>query len=130
MAENCRPLSARAAAPLRGTAAVPGDKSISHRALILGALTVGETRISGLLEAEDVLSTAEAMRRFGAEVRRGGGGARGGWGRGGGGGGGCGGVGGGGGGGLGGLSEPLYFGIPGTGPRLSMGAMATTPIRA
>ena len=49
--------------PLRGTAAVPGDKSISHRALILGALAVGETRITGLLEAEDVLNTADGDAR-------------------------------------------------------------------
>jgi len=53
-----RPLKSRRCGPLRGTIAVPGDKSVSHRALILGALTVGETRISGLLEAEDVLVTA------------------------------------------------------------------------
>ena len=50
---------------------IPGDKSVSHRALILGALTVGETRVSGLLEGEDVLATARAMRAFGAEVDRG-----------------------------------------------------------
>ena len=51
------PLTARRGGPLRGRARVPGDKSISHRALILGALTVGETTISGLLEGEDVLRT-------------------------------------------------------------------------
>ena len=56
------PLTARRNGPLAGRVRVPGDKSISHRALILGALTVGETRISGLLEAEDVLNTAEAVR--------------------------------------------------------------------
>src|SRR5690348_404819 len=66
-----RPLTARGARPLRGEAPVAGDKSISHRALILGALAVGETRITGLLEAEDVLNTAEAMRAFGATVTRG-----------------------------------------------------------
>ena len=49
---------------------MPGDKSISHRALILGALAVGETRISGLLEGEDVLNTAKAMRALGAKVER------------------------------------------------------------
>ena len=49
-----------------GRVRVPGDKSISHRALILGALTVGETRVSGLLEGEDVLHTAAAMRALGA----------------------------------------------------------------
>ena len=64
------PLVVRASAPLRGKATVPGDKSISHRALIFGALSVGETRISGLLEGEDVIDTAKAMRAFGAEVTR------------------------------------------------------------
>ena len=53
---------------LSGTIHVPGDKSISHRALILGALAVGETRIRGLLEGEDVLRTAEAMRALGASI--------------------------------------------------------------
>src|SRR5690242_21441621 len=64
------PLEARASGPLSGIAEIPGDKSISHRALILGALAVGETRIAGLLEAEDVLNTAAAMRAFGAGVTR------------------------------------------------------------
>jgi 3-phosphoshikimate 1-carboxyvinyltransferase len=50
---------------LSGVASVPGDKSISHRALILGALADGETRIDGLLESEDVLATARALRAFG-----------------------------------------------------------------
>jgi 3-phosphoshikimate 1-carboxyvinyltransferase len=49
----------------------PGDKSISHRSLILGALSVGETRVTGLLEGEDVLDTAKAMRAFGAQVEQG-----------------------------------------------------------
>ena len=49
---------------------VPGDKSISHRALILGALATGTTRIAGLLEAEDVVATAKAMAALGAEVER------------------------------------------------------------
>ena len=62
--------SSRSAGGLTGTATVPGDKSVSHRALILGALTVGETRITGLLEGGDVLGTAEAMRAFGAQVTR------------------------------------------------------------
>jgi 5-enolpyruvylshikimate-3-phosphate synthase len=62
------PMTARKGPPLKGTAQVPGDKSISHRALILGALAVGETRITGLLEGQDVLDTASAMRAFGAEV--------------------------------------------------------------
>src|ERR687885_582872 len=69
------PLIARKTGPLKGSVTVPGDKSVSHRALILGALAVGETRISGLLEAEDVLNTAGAMRALGAEVTRDGEGA-------------------------------------------------------
>jgi len=56
--------------PLRGRIRVPGDKSISHRALMLGALAVGETRASGLLEGEDVLATAAAMRAMGATIER------------------------------------------------------------
>ena len=110
------PMTARPAGPLRGTAHVPGDKSVSHRALILGALAVGETRVTGLLEGEDVLATAEAMRAFGAEVKREGEGA---WtvhGR-----------------GVGGWDEPAQVidcGNSGTGVRLIMGAMATTPIAA
>ena len=110
------PLTARAAAPLRGTVAIPGDKSVSHRSLILGALSVGETRIEGLLEGEDVLNTAKAMAAFGAEVERLGPGrwrVRG--------------V------GVGGFTEPadvIDCGNAGTGVRLIMGAMATTPITA
>ena len=66
-----RPLSAsRPAAPLSGEIAVPGDKSISHRALMFGALAVGQTRITGLLEGEDVLCTAAAMRALGADIQR------------------------------------------------------------
>src|SRR5258707_3627339 len=64
------PLEARSSGALSGKARIPGDKSISHRALILGALAVGETRISGLLEGEDVLNTAKAMRGLGAKVER------------------------------------------------------------
>ena len=56
------------AARLRGRIRVPGDKSISHRALMLGALAVGETRVTGLLEGEDVMATAAAMRAMGATV--------------------------------------------------------------
>lgn len=56
--------------PLKGTIRVPGDKSISHRSIMLGALAVGETRVSGLLEGEDVLATAAAMRAMGATVTR------------------------------------------------------------
>jgi 3-phosphoshikimate 1-carboxyvinyltransferase len=111
-----RRMTARAAGPLRGTADVPGDKSISHRALILGALSVGETRIAGLLEGEDVLDTAAAMRAFGAEVTRTGEGA---WT--------VAGV------GVGGFLEPedvIDCGNSGTGVRLIMGAMATTDIAA
>jgi 3-phosphoshikimate 1-carboxyvinyltransferase len=95
---------------------VPGDKSISHRALIFGALTVGETRISGLLEGEDVLNTGEAMRALGAMVERTGEGA---W-R-------VHGV------GVGGFRRParvLDFGNSGTGCRLVMGAVAGCPITA
>ena len=66
-----QPLTARKpAGPLIGSVRVPGDKSISHRALMFGALAVGETRIEGLLEGEDVLRTAAAMRALGAEIWR------------------------------------------------------------
>src|SRR3546814_12773206 len=65
------PLLSRRARPLTGTPRVPGDKSISHRALILGGLAVGESLVEGLLEGEDVLATAEAMRAFGCAVARG-----------------------------------------------------------
>jgi len=64
------PLTARQSGPVQGRARVPGDKSISHRALILGALTVGETTVGGLLEGEDVLHTADAMRALGAHLER------------------------------------------------------------
>ena len=108
------PRISRKSGPLHGSASVPGDKSVSHRALIIGALAVGETRISGLLEADDVLRTAGAMRLLGAyvirdEARK--------W-R-------VNGV------GVGGFSQPddvLDFGNSGTGVRLTMGAVATTPI--
>jgi 3-phosphoshikimate 1-carboxyvinyltransferase len=95
---------------------VPGDKSISHRALIFGALAVGETRISGLLEGEDVLNTARAVAALGAQVeRRGGGEWR------------VHGV------GVAGFAEPagvLDFGNSGTGCRLVLGAVAGCPIAA
>ncbi|MBC7505277.1 MAG: 3-phosphoshikimate 1-carboxyvinyltransferase, partial [Sandarakinorhabdus sp.] len=65
-----QPLSLSAQGPLRGITGVPGDKSISHRALMLGALAIGETIIDGLLEGEDVLSTAAAMRAMGATIAR------------------------------------------------------------
>ena len=60
------PMTARRGSALTGRARVPGDKSMSHRALILGALAVGGTEITGLLEGEDVLNTAKAMRALGA----------------------------------------------------------------
>jgi 3-phosphoshikimate 1-carboxyvinyltransferase len=69
-AAELTPLTARRGGPLKGRLRVPGDKSISHRALILGALTVGETTISGLLEGEDVLHTAQVMGALGAKVER------------------------------------------------------------
>ena len=65
-----RPATFRHSGPLRGTVKVPGDKSISHRAIMLSALAVGESRITGLLEGEDVLATAAAMRAMGATVER------------------------------------------------------------
>lgn len=64
-------LTAAPGSALRGEAAIPGDKSCSHRALILAAMAEGETRIEGLLESEDVLATARAVEAFGAEVKRG-----------------------------------------------------------
>ncbi len=64
------PKSYRAAGPLAGTVRVPGDKSISHRSLMLSALAVGESVIEGLLEGEDVLATAAAMRAMGADIQR------------------------------------------------------------
>lgn len=65
-----KPLSALPSGALTGSVSVPGDKSISHRSLMLGALTVGETRIAGLLESADIMATADAMRAFGATVER------------------------------------------------------------
>lgn len=110
------PLTARRSGPLTGQAQVPGDKSISIRALILGALAVGETRISGMLEGEDALNTAKAMQALGATVAR------------------TGerewrvhGV------GVAGFAEPkrpLDFGNSGTGCRLALGAVAGCPITA
>ena len=63
-------LVAHPSGPLRGRVRAPGDKSISHRALILGALAKGDTHIEGLLEGDDVLRTAQAMGEFGATVTR------------------------------------------------------------
>lgn len=111
-----KPLTARRGGPLTGEARVPGDKSVSHRALILGALSVGRTEITGLLEGQDVLDTAKAMAAFGATVERLGDGH---WT--------VDGV------GVGGFAEPagvIDCGNSGTGVRLIMGAMATTPITA
>ena len=110
------PLVARRSGALRGRVQVPGDKSISHRALIFGALAVGETRISGLLEGADVINTGKAMRALGARVERTGQGAWQVWGV-----------------GVGGLRAPqavLDFGNSGTGCRLVMGAVAGYPITA
>ena len=110
------PMISRKCGPLRGEAHVPGDKSISHRSLILGAMAVGETRIRGLLEGDDVLDTGRAMRAFGAEVTDHGGGEWSVWGV-----------------GVGGFGEPdgvIDCGNSGTGVRLIMGAMATSPIVA
>jgi 3-phosphoshikimate 1-carboxyvinyltransferase len=112
-----RPLiSGKPSAPLNGRIAVPGDKSISHRALMFGALAIGETRITGLLTGEDVLRTAAAMRALGAEVIRD---ADGTWrvaGR-----------------GIGGLTEPadvLDMGNSGTAARLLCGILASHPLFA
>ncbi len=63
------PLACRRNGPLRGTIEVPGDKSISHRSLLMGALAIGETRVTGLLDAEDVHSTRRAVEKLGAKVR-------------------------------------------------------------
>ncbi|HEY5299918.1 MAG TPA: 3-phosphoshikimate 1-carboxyvinyltransferase, partial [Acetobacteraceae bacterium] len=108
------PMTAYPASRLTGRIAVPGDKSISHRALMFGALAVGETRISGLLEGEDVLRTAAAMRALGVEVTRDEDGV---WrvaGR-----------------GIGGLTEPddvLDMGNSGTAARLLCGILASHPL--
>jgi 3-phosphoshikimate 1-carboxyvinyltransferase len=119
MAHDAPPQPLRAAAPpapLSGTHRVPGDKSISHRALMFGALAIGTTEITGLLEGEDVLRTAGAMRLLGAEVAQTGPGS---WrvaGR-----------------GVGGLIEPadvLDMGNSGTAARLLCGLLAGHPIFA
>src|SRR3954452_20081854 len=65
---KAQPMEFGASAPLRGTPIVPGDKSISHRALMFGAMARGRSRIKGLLTGEDVLATAAAMRAMGATV--------------------------------------------------------------
>lgn len=108
------PLSAVASPALAGRVRVPGDKSISHRSLMLGTLAVGETVVTGLLESEDVLATAAAMRALGATVTRDEAGT---WH--------VHGV------GVGSLLEPtapLDFGNAGTGVRLCLGLVGTHPI--
>ncbi|MGY2048265.1 3-phosphoshikimate 1-carboxyvinyltransferase [Methylobacterium sp. JK268] len=110
------PITARAGTPLRGRLRPPGDKSISHRAMILGLLSLGETRVEGLLEGDDVLRTAAAARALGAGIDHDGPGrwrVRG--------------V------GIGGLSDPagvLDFGNAGTGSRLMMGVVGGQPVTA
>ncbi|EZP52643.1 3-phosphoshikimate 1-carboxyvinyltransferase [Sphingomonas sp. RIT328] len=109
-------LSVAPRGPLTGSLQVPGDKSISHRALMFSALAVGESRITGLLEGEDVLATAAALRAMGADIERTGAGA---W-R-------VNGV------GVGGLLQPataLEMGNSGTSTRLLMGLVASHPITA
>ena len=118
MSLNPNPIVMRALSSksLKGIVSIPGDKSISHRSLILGALAIGQTKITGLLEGQDVLDTARAMVAFGAQVEKNEGGE---W---------CvDGV------GVGGFAEPstvVDCGNSGTGVRLVIGAMATTPINA
>ncbi|MGD9806834.1 MAG: 3-phosphoshikimate 1-carboxyvinyltransferase, partial [Hyphomicrobiaceae bacterium] len=105
-----KPTAAHRSGPLSGRVQVPGDKSISHRALMLGALAAGTTRITGLLEAEDVLNTATSIAALGAAVERLKDGSYEVRGR-----------------GVGGLSQPvraLDFGNSGTGCRLMMGVLA------
>ncbi|GJD64162.1 3-phosphoshikimate 1-carboxyvinyltransferase [Methylobacterium frigidaeris] len=110
------PITAQSGTALRGRLRPPGDKSISHRAIILGLLSLGETRIEGLLEGDDVLRTAAAAKALGAGIDRDGEGrwrVRG--------------V------GVGGLSDPasvLDFGNAGTGSRLMMGVVGGHPVTA
>lgn len=104
-----QPLTASPSARLSGRVSVPGDKSISHRGLILGALATGVTRITGLLEAEDVMATARAVTALGAEITRSNGAFE---------------VRGQGVGGLRAPSSPLDFGNSGTGSRLMLGVVA------
>jgi 3-phosphoshikimate 1-carboxyvinyltransferase len=115
-AAAAEPLTSRRAGGLSGRVRVPGDKSMSHRALMLGAVAIGETVAKGLLEAEDVINTAKAMRALGASAERRADGA---WH--------INGV------GVSGLmspDRPLDFGNSGTGVRLAMGLMASTPLKA
>ena len=111
-AASCAP----AKTSLNGTITIPGDKSISHRALMLGAIAIGKTRITGLLEGDDVLATGRAMRAFGAAVEKT---ALGDWS--------VKGV------GLGNFITPesdVDFGNAGTGCRLVMGLMTASPCKA
>jgi len=110
------PLSAHRSGPLSGRVRPPGDKSVSHRALIFGLLAIGETTIDGLLEGEDVLRTAQACRQLGAKILRHADGRWSVWGA-----------------GLGSLLQPtetLDFGNAGTGSRLMMGVVAGHPLVA
>src|SRR3546814_7523735 len=68
--QTATPRAFSASAPLKGRIAIPGDKSISHRSLMLSALAVGESRVTGLLEGHDVLATAAAVRAMGAAIER------------------------------------------------------------
>ena len=118
MSLNPKPTVMRAlsSSSLKGVVLIPGDKSISHRSLILGALAIGQTRITGLLEGQDVLDTAKAMAAFGAVVEKN---DQSEWL--------VDGV------GVGGFAEPstvVDCGNSGTGVRLIIGAMSTTPINA
>jgi 3-phosphoshikimate 1-carboxyvinyltransferase len=109
-----RPLTISTRGPLRGTLTVPGDKSISHRSLMFAGLAVGESRIEGLLEGEDVLATAAAMRAMGCTIERGDDGVWHVWGV-----------------GVGGLLQPraaLEMGNSGTSTRLLMGLVSSHAI--
>ncbi|WP_147047185.1 3-phosphoshikimate 1-carboxyvinyltransferase [Methylobacterium gnaphalii] len=115
-ASEPQPVTASPGTPLRGALRPPGDKSISHRAMIFGLLSIGETRVEGLLEGDDVLRTADAARALGASIERLGEGR---W-R-------VKGV------GIGGLGDPdgvLDFGNAGTGSRLMMGVVGGQPVTA
>ncbi|MBO6756551.1 MAG: 3-phosphoshikimate 1-carboxyvinyltransferase [Roseibium sp.] len=115
-AASPKPLQAHSTGPLRGTITVPGDKSISHRALMFGALAIGRTTAVGLLESEDVMATAAAMRAVGAVIEKQEDGTYA-----------IDGI------GLGGLLEPenvIDFGNAGTGVRLTMGIFGTHDIAA
>jgi len=114
-AETSQPLRSVKSSGLTGRVRVPGDKSISHRALMFGAMALGETIVTGLLEGEDVINTARAMSALGVRVERWNDDAS--WH--------VSGV------GLGGFQAPaqtIDFGNSGTGARLAMGLLATTPI--